>query len=76
MSKVCVTSDKAALTTYNYSNKGVLTYKEKNGNYWVVKRSSDDKILKGVDFKEPDLDRFIDTPSGIPNADRGEEKQT
>lgn len=60
MSKACATSDKASMTTYNYSNKGVLTYKEKVGEYYVVKRSSDDKVLKGIDFEEPNLKQFIE----------------
>ena len=61
MSKACRSADEASICSYEYSNKGILTYKEKVEDYYVVKRSSDGKILKGPNFKEPDLKKILDS---------------
>ena len=60
MSKACKSADEASITTYEYTNRGVLTYKEQVEEYYVVKRSADNKILKGPNFFEPNLKAIID----------------
>lgn len=58
MSKTCTTVDKASMSVYNYLNQGVIATKEENNGVWVIKRD-DGKILKGIDFSEPDLKQFV-----------------
>lgn len=58
MSKACVTEGEAQQTVEKYKAEGVDTYIRKYNDYFVVKRKNDGKVLKGINFKEPDLKKF------------------
>lgn len=63
MSKICTTVEKASRSVYQYTNSGINCHKEEmidaNGTqYWIIVRK-DGKILKGIDFKKPNLKQFV-----------------
>lgn len=58
MSKACVTEEEAQQTVAKYKAEGVDTYVKKYNDYFVVKRKNDGKVLKSINFKEPDLKKF------------------
>jgi predicted HAD superfamily Cof-like phosphohydrolase len=62
-SKFCSTEQDAMYSVEAYA-KGthpnkmgevIECYYEKVGNYWIVKRKSDNKVLKSIGFKEPNF---------------------
>lgn len=55
MSKFCKTKEEALESIKNYTFKRIETYTKKVGKNWVIYRSSDDKVLKGINYKAPDL---------------------
>ena len=63
MSKLCRTESEAAETVAAYwmgthsdkPNESILTYHRKEGKRYVVRRKKDDKVLKSLNFKEPDF---------------------
>lgn len=59
MSKLCDTHPKAVDTVMKYKAEDIDTYIHQAGEYYVVRRDSDDKVLKGVDFFEPNLAKFV-----------------
>ena len=54
MSKLCKTEDEAIQTVAAYLKKGIKTYIEPKDEYFVIKRSEDGKVLKSINFKEPE----------------------
>lgn len=55
MSKVDVTEEDAMITKAIYHKQNIATYvKEKEGLY-ITHRTSDDKVLKGRNYKAPEL---------------------
>lgn len=54
MSKLCLTEDEAIQTVSAYLQKGIKTYIEQKDEYFIIKRSEDGKVLKSINFKEPD----------------------
>ena len=59
MSKACATKEEAQQTVEKYKSEGVDTYIKKYNTYFVVKRKDDGKVLKSINFKEPDLKDFV-----------------
>lgn len=59
MSKACVTEEEAQQTVEKYKSEGVDTYIKKYNVYFIVKRKTDGKVLKSINFKEPDLKEFV-----------------
>lgn len=58
MSKACNTEADAKASVQKYADQGVeARYELLHGKY-VIYRSADNKILKGVHFSEPDLEQF------------------
>lgn len=55
MSKSCKTAEEAAATEDKYNEEGIATVTLKIGEYWTVSRASDNKVLKSINFREPDL---------------------
>jgi predicted HAD superfamily Cof-like phosphohydrolase len=55
MSKVCSTHEEALLTIEKYNAEGIPTYTKHVGNFYVVARNSDNKVLKSINYSEPDL---------------------
>jgi predicted HAD superfamily Cof-like phosphohydrolase len=58
MSKACKTLEEAEKTVHKYSVDGVATYHKQVGDYYVIYRTSDDKVLKSINYKPVDLTRF------------------
>lgn len=63
-SKFCFSEEEANKTIEAYANGThpnkmgdvIDCYKEKSGNYWIVKRIEDGKILKSINFKDVNFD--------------------
>lgn len=53
MSKSCLSIEEAEATIESYKEKGIDTYHVEIDNYYIIKRKSDDKVLKSINFKEP-----------------------
>lgn len=60
MSKVDKTWSEAKDTQDAYLAKGIISYTEMNKQeQWIVKRAMDDKVLKSLKYKAPDLKQFL-----------------
>jgi hypothetical protein len=63
LSKFCDTEEEALATVSAYSNgthpnklgKYIDTHIEKVGDSFIIKRTKDDKVLKSINFKEPNF---------------------
>ena len=55
MSKLCQTMEEAADTGDAYAKQGIATYPNKVGEFYAVCRVSDNKVLKSINWSEPDL---------------------
>ena len=62
-SKFCETEEEADKSVEAYANGThpnkmgdvIECYHEKVGNYWIIKRKSDNKVLKSIGFREPNF---------------------
>lgn len=69
MSKSCADIEEAQATIGKYKSQGIEGYiKEVNGRF-ICYNSITDKVLKSVNFKEPDLKRIIDNYINSRNND-------
>ena len=60
MSKACKTESEAQLTVIKRSEEqGEPCHYEKVGDYWVVYRTRDRKVMKNVHYFRPDLKQFF-----------------
>jgi len=60
MSKACKTEEEAIETAKTEAKRvGEETHYEKVGEYWVVYRSRDRKVLKSINYFRPNLKRFF-----------------
>jgi hypothetical protein len=60
MSKVCKTEEEANLTIrVREQEQGTQCHYEKQGDYWVVYRSYDRKVMKSVNYFKPNLEQFF-----------------
>jgi hypothetical protein len=60
MSKACETEEEAQLTAESEEKRiGEETHYEKVGNYYIVYRTRDRKVLKSLNYFRPDLDQFF-----------------
>ena len=59
MSKVCTSIDEAELTISKYRESGVSTYYEQVGKYYTVKRTTDGKVLKSINYTPADLSNCL-----------------
>lgn len=59
MSKICKTEREACETVLKYKNLGIETMVHENAGYYVVVRTDDGKIMKSINWKEPDLSSVI-----------------
>jgi hypothetical protein len=61
MSKACKTEEEANLTVrVREQEQGEKCHYEKQGDYWVVYRSRDRKVMKSVNYFKPNLKQFLD----------------
>lgn len=61
MSKICHSHEEAYDTMVDYQKKGIITHINDtlpDGKYTVV-RASDNKVMKSINWKEPDLKRIL-----------------
>lgn len=60
MSKACKTEEEAIETCKRESERiGEDTHYEKQGDYWVVYRTRDRKVLKSINYFRPNLKQFF-----------------
>lgn len=59
MSKFCKSEEEAEATAQGYADTGIPCFIRQVGNYWVVKRTSDGKVLKPNSYKPVDLSKFV-----------------
>jgi hypothetical protein len=60
MSKVCKTEEEANLTVrVREQEQGTQCHYEKQGDYWVVYRTHDRKVMKSVNYFKPNLKQFL-----------------
>lgn len=59
MSKTCATEEEARDTIDKYIGEGIQTHYEQHNGRWLVYRTSDNKVLKSIKWKEADLSKFI-----------------
>jgi predicted HAD superfamily Cof-like phosphohydrolase len=61
MSKACKTEEEAIETVKIRSiEQGADCHYEKVGDYWIVYRTHDRKVMKNVNYFRPDLKQFLD----------------
>jgi predicted HAD superfamily Cof-like phosphohydrolase len=60
MSKVCKTEVEAQQTVNRRTiEQGMECHYEKQGDYWVVYRTSDRKVMKSINYFKPNLEQFF-----------------
>jgi predicted HAD superfamily Cof-like phosphohydrolase len=60
MSKVCKTEKEAQQTVDRRTiEQGVECHYEKQGDYWVVYRTHDRKVMKSINYFKPNLEQFF-----------------
>lgn len=60
MSKACKTEEEAQLTvTKRSEEQGEPCHYEKVGDYWIVYRTRDRKVMKNINYFKPDLTQFF-----------------
>ena len=60
MSKACKTEEEAIATCESEAKRiGEDTHYEKVGEYWIVYRTRDRKVLKSINYFKPDLNKFF-----------------
>lgn len=61
MSKVCKSEEEAKATVHvRTAEQGMECHYEKQGEYWVVYRSHDRKVMKSINYFRPNLKQFLD----------------
>ena len=60
MSKACKTEEEANLTVrVREQEQGTQCHYEKQGDYWVVYRTHDRKVMKSINYFRPNLKQFL-----------------
>ena len=59
MSKFCILEEDIKATVIKYANLGIETTTEKVGDFYVIYRKEDNKVLKGINYREPDLGELL-----------------
>lgn len=60
MSKACKTEQEAKETVkVREQEQGTVCHYEKVGDYWIVYRSHDRKVMKSINYFKPDLKKFF-----------------
>ena len=68
MSKACKTTEEAVETCKREAERiGEATHFEKVGEYYIVYRNRDKKVLKSINYFRPDLHQFF-TPEEVDNV--------
>ncbi|NJM25431.1 MAG: hypothetical protein HC859_08030 [Bacteroidia bacterium] len=60
MSKTCSSEEEAIKTVAYYKEKdGTECYHKKEGDRWLVYRTSDNKTIKSINYSPADLERIL-----------------
>lgn len=60
MSKACTSEDEAKATVEHYRKKdGTECYYQKEGDLWLIYRTSDNKTLKSINYSPASLERIL-----------------
>ncbi len=59
MSKACKNKEEVQLTQKFYLNRGIETIVEENDNVHIVKRKSDNKILKNINYSHAKIKKIL-----------------
>lgn len=59
MSKVCITEEEAIETVKVRSEQYGPCHYNKVGDYYIVYRTADDKVMKSINYFRPDLKKFF-----------------
>ncbi len=65
MSKLCKTEDEAEATVNYYTKKEIKTYWVKENDYYLVLRSSDNKVLKSINYRPADVASIVNSIKNI-----------
>ena len=60
MSKACSSEEEANNTIAKYYKEGIEVDYKKVGEYWVISRVSDNKVLKSINYSAPDLKSILE----------------
>ncbi len=61
MSKACLTMEEAEATVKHYTQKGFECYHKKDGERYLVFRTSDNKTLKSINYSPADLKAILES---------------
>jgi predicted HAD superfamily Cof-like phosphohydrolase len=61
MSKACLTMEEAEATVEYYTQKGFDCYHKKDGERYLVFRTSDNKTLKNINYSPADLKAILES---------------
>ena len=62
MSKACKSEDEAKATVEHYMKKdGTVCYYQKEGDLWLIYRTSDNKTLKSINYSPANLDKILNS---------------
>lgn len=60
ISKLCTSMNEAINTKVKYASEGISTYEKELGNVYIgVFRESDNKVLKSINYKPVDLNKYV-----------------
>lgn len=60
MSKLCVDMEEAILSIQDYQSRGInVSYKKMSENLIAIIRESDNKVLKSINYKPVELDKYV-----------------
>ncbi len=59
MSKACKTEKEASDTVNHFEEQNIPCYFKKKGDYFIVYRTSDNKILKSINYSPADLQKIL-----------------
>ena len=60
MSKACTNEEEGAASMEKYQKEGVRTILEKVNGKYVIYRAADHKILKGINYFSPEINKFVE----------------
>lgn len=66
MSKICTSEEEAQLTVQHYEASNLSTYVKQVGEFFTVVRTTDDKVMKSINWKAPDLHSILVKHGHIP----------
>lgn len=75
MSKACKSKEEAAETQEKYLNEEIATIAEEKGDYWIITRAGDNKILKNINYSKAGIAAILDSNEEFHKIKVRKEKQ-